>query len=147
MLYGKCSVFVLGEPTEITVCSSRRKPRGRRRSAAGAHRPAKPIGEAMGDGYRRLRAATGSYGQFAFLCTGSCLRCRKNDFFGICGVGMVSHILRYHFAPFIRFEIIKSTASRDFFSETVLFRIIFWNIAKVAIPIYGMSSLHVGIST
>ena len=56
---------------------------------------------------RRWETVTGGYGQFAFLCTGSCLRCRKNDFFGICGGGMVSHILRYHFAPFIRFEMIR----------------------------------------
>ena len=84
----------------FTFCVSRRKPRGRRRSAAGLHRPAKPVWEAMGDGYRRLR-------RFAFHCTGSCLRCRKNDFFGICGVGMVSHMLRYYFAPFIRFEMIR----------------------------------------
>ena len=54
MLYGKCSVFVLGEPIEIMVCSSRRKPQGRRHSAAGSHLPAKPVGEAMEDGYGPL---------------------------------------------------------------------------------------------
>ena len=50
---------------------------------------------------------------------------------------MVSHILRYYFAPFIRFEMIKKKERRfeKFFSEAVLFRIIFWDIAKVAIPI------------
>lgn len=56
MLYGKCSVFVLGEPMGIRMCSSRRKPQGRRHSAAGSHLSAKPVGEAMEDGYRRLRA-------------------------------------------------------------------------------------------
>ena len=106
-----------------------------------------PPGKASrrGDG-RRLPAVTGD---LHFFATGSCLRCRKNDFSEIYGGGMVSHILRYHFAPFIRFEMIKKERAplREFFFEAVLFRIIFWDIAKVAIPIYGMSSLHVGIST
>ena len=56
---------------------------------------------------RRWGTVTGGYGQFVFLCKGSYLRCRKNNFSGIYGGGMVSHILRYHFAPFIRFEMIK----------------------------------------
>ena len=62
---------------------------------------------------------------------------------------MVSHILRYHFASFIRFEMIKKKGRRfeKFFSEAVLFCIIILDVAKAAIPIYGMSSLHVGIST
>ena len=120
----------------FTFCVSRRKPRGRRRSAAGSHRPAKPVWEAMGDGYRRLR-------RFAFHCTGSCLRCRKNDFFGIYGVGMVPHILRYYFAPFIRFEIIKKKEHRfeKFFSEAVLFCIMILNVAKAATPIWYTGSM------
>ena len=72
-----------------------------------------PPGKAgrRGDG-GRLQAVTGD---LHFFATGSCLRCRKNDFSEIYGVGMMLHIMRYYFAPFIRFEIIKSTASRVFF--------------------------------
>ena len=61
-----------------------------------------------GDG-GRLQAVTGD---LHFFATGSCLRCRKNDFSEIYGVGVVSHILRYNFAPFIRFEIIKKKEHR-----------------------------------
>ena len=55
---------------------------------------------------------TGGYGQFAFLCTGSFLRCRKNDFSEIYGAGMMLHIMRYYFASFMRFEIIKKKEHR-----------------------------------
>ena len=34
---------------------------------------------------RREGTVTGGYGQFVFLCKGSYLWCRKNDFFGIWG--------------------------------------------------------------
>ena len=50
---------------------------------------------------------------------------------------MVSHILRYHFAPFIRFEMIKKKERRfeKFFSESVLFCIMILDVAKAATPI------------
>ena len=90
---------------------------------------------------RRWETVTGGYGQFAFLCTGSCLRCRRNDFSGIYGVGMVSHILRYNFAPFIRFEIINSAASREIFLRSGAFLVsLFWMLQKL-LHRYGILTL------
>ena len=87
---------------------------------------------------RRWETVTGGYGQFAFFCAGACLRCRKNNFSEIYGGGMVSHILRYHFAPFIRFEMIRKERAplrENVFSEAVLFCIMILNVAKAATPI------------
>ena len=57
-------------------------PRGRRHSAAGLHRPAKPVGETIGDGYRRLRAVTGSYGQLRAV-TGSLYFSARGRTYGV----------------------------------------------------------------
>ena len=99
-----------------------------------------PPGKAGWRGDRgRLQAVTGSYGQFVFLCMGSYLRCRKNDFSEIYGVGEVSHILRYNFAPFIRFEIIKKKEhyfGRIFSPKRCFFDIIILDVAKAATPIW-----------
>ena len=88
------------------------------------------------DDMGRLQAVTGS---LHFSATGLYLRCSKNDFFEIYGGGMVSHILRYYFAPFIRFEMIKAKEhrfGRIFSPKRCFFCIIILDVAKAATPIW-----------
>ena len=121
----------------FTFCVSRRMPRGRGRSAAGAHRPAKPVGEAIGDGYRRLRA----------VCI-SLLRCRT---YGVvktifpkftgsewchtyCGIILP---LSYD----LRWQKQKSTASGEFFLRSGAFLVsLFWMLQKL-LHRYGILTL------
>ena len=92
-------------------------------------------------GGRRLQAVTGD---LHFFATGSCLRCRKNDFSGNYGVEMLSHILRYNFAPFIRFETIKKKEhrfGRIFSPKRCFFGIFILDVAKAATPIWYTDSM------
>ena len=99
-----------------------------------------PPGKAgrRGDG-RRLQAVTGD---LHFSVTMSYLWCRKNAFSGIYGVGMVSHILRYNFALFIRFEIIKKEHrfERNFSPKRRSFVLYFWMLQKL-LHRYGILTL------
>lgn len=71
---------------------------------------------------------------------GAFLRCRKNNFSGIYGGGMVSHILRYNFASFMLFEIIKKKEhrfERCFSLERCFFVPLFWMLQRL-LHRYGM---------
>ena len=101
-----------------------------------------PPGKAGRRGDRgRLQAVTGD---LHFSVTMSYLRCRKNDFSEIYGVGMMSHILRCNFALFIRFEIIKKKEhrfGRIFSPKRCFFCIIILDVAKDATPIWYTDSM------
>ena len=100
-----------------------------------------PSGKAGRRGDRgRLQAVTGD---LHFSVTMSYLRCRKNDFSEIYGVGMMSHILRCNFALFIRFEIIKKKEhrfGRIFSPKRRSFVLYFWMLQKL-LHRYGILTL------